>query len=220
MIEFTTTATERPEIIRECYGTFVDCFEGPDLLEDAKLYINIDPVPYDSEAKRERVLDVANAYFAEVEHRIGPEGGSFPGAINWLFLQPFGEFFFHLEDDWRFEGTIPFAEYVEALRGLDNGVQCVTKNNGGGNRFHMPPSLMATDKLQSMILNEPVPRDENPEQYIIQNLERHIGDYNVTCHDDVMRHDLGRSWADEVGVEKDLDWGGPGNFTSWEVDNV
>lgn len=218
-MEFTTTATERPELLAITYQTFSDCLVDLDL-QDCKLYINVDPVPYESEKKQKEVLDVANQHFGEVVHRIGPEGGNFARAVDWLFRQPEGYFFFNLEDDWEFEGTIPMEEYKKKLLEVADCAECVTMNNGGGSRIHFPPGLFYTKMVQDVLQRHEIPAKENPEQYLIDKFEEVYGQYKVTCHESVDRKDIGRDWAADTGVEKDLDWGGPGHFIRWDTSNV
>lgn len=227
-LEFATTACVRPELLEITYSSLQDVLVDVDTEKEGKLYINIDPVPQSSEEKIKKEIDVAKSFFNEVVYNIGPEKGNFPKAASWVLNQPEGEYFFHCEDDWRFYGgEICIQEYIEMMKEdeRDNMLQCVTHNNGGGNRVHFPPSLYQTDVLQNILEEYPIPYDgpdrivKDPEQWIKHLKFSGKVDYNVVSHPDIERKDLGREWLKKRGIKKDKFSGHCAAFDKWDFSN-
>jgi hypothetical protein len=96
-LEFTTTATQRPDILEQTYASFSKGLKGVDF-KSSTLYINIDPLPVKDKSKE--IIDVAEKYFGKVIPNI-PDEPNFCKAVKWCFAQPQGKMFFHLEDDWE-----------------------------------------------------------------------------------------------------------------------
>ena len=95
-ITFTTTATNRPAILRRTYASFSESITDINL-RNTKLLINIDPLP-----SRDKIADniaVAEEFFGDVQART-PAEPNFSGAINWLWSEANTPYIFHLEDDW------------------------------------------------------------------------------------------------------------------------
>lgn len=227
-LEFATTACVRPNLLKKTYKSLNNVIRDVDTKSEGKLYINIDPVPYSSSEKIDEELKVANEYFDEVVYNIGEEGGNFLKAVDWIFSQPEEKYFFHCEDDWRLhDGEIIIEDYIEKIENDPRGrvLQCITKNNGGGNRVHFPPNLMNNEVLQDVLNEYPLPigKDlkvrKDPEQWIkLLKLEGKV-DYNVVCDENVDRTDLGRSWARSRGIKKDLLGDNPAAFNNWDLSN-
>lgn len=97
IMDFTTTAMARPEIVDRTYASFSKNLKGIDLKE-CRLFINVDPLPND--VNREEVIKVAEKYFEEV-HPNYPEKANFTAACNWIWSNAQTEYIFHLEDDWQ-----------------------------------------------------------------------------------------------------------------------
>lgn len=221
--EFVTTACVRPKLLDITYTSLNNVLTDVDLKTEGILYINIDPVPYDSDEKIQEEIEMAESHFNEVYYNIGPNGGNFPRAVSWIFDQPRGDYFFHVEDDWRFHsGYISVDEYIEKIENDPRGnmLQCVTQSNGGGNRVHFPPSIYKTKKLREILDQYPIPEETDPEQWI-KGLKIHKGlvDYNVVSHNAVKREDMGRNWMRKKNIRKNLVGDGPAAFTDWDTSN-
>jgi len=96
IIDFTTPAMVRPEIIDQTYSSFSNRLKGVDL-KKCRLIINIDPLPTD--VSRKNVVKVAKKYFGEVIYNY-PDTANFSAACNWIWSQAETDCIFHLEDDW------------------------------------------------------------------------------------------------------------------------
>jgi hypothetical protein len=98
-LDFTTTATCRPDILCRTYTSFRDKLVGVEMSRSV-LYLNIDPIPDKflvSEVER-----IARAFFGRVVTNIAREP-NFAKAVKWCWLRPDTEYFFHLEDDWEMD---------------------------------------------------------------------------------------------------------------------
>ncbi len=217
--EFTTTACVRPELLSRTYQSLNKSIVDFDTRKSGKLYINIDPVPVEDPELIKKELKVANRYFSEVCYNVGERGGSFPKAAKWVFAQPETDYFFHVEDDWIFDGVIPIQEYIRKMEEdkREDILQCVTYQNGGGNRVHFPPSIFKTVTLSKLLNKHPIPKNKNPEEHIIK-LKKELGlNYNVTSHRGVDREDLGREWADKRGIKRNFDGNSLDEFVDWDL---
>lgn len=97
IMDFTTPAMARPDILDRTYSSFSKNLKGIDLKE-CRLFINIDPLPAD--VNRTKVAAVAKKYFKEV-HANYPDKANFTAACNWLWSNAETEYIFHIEDDWQ-----------------------------------------------------------------------------------------------------------------------
>jgi len=96
MIDFTTTATARPDILYKTYKSFNNHLKDIDL-KNCTLYINIDPVP--ELVDRNEVLAVAESFFGVVVANM-PAKPNFTAAYNWIWDNAKSDYIFNLEDDW------------------------------------------------------------------------------------------------------------------------
>lgn len=108
-LDFTTTATCRPDILCRTYTSFRDNLVGVDLSQSV-LFLNIDPIP-DVTAAPE-VERIAKAFFGRVMANVAREP-NFARAVKWCWLKPGTEFFFHLEDDWVMDRPFDVGELVK-----------------------------------------------------------------------------------------------------------
>ena len=109
MIEITTTAVGRAEILRKTYSSFKE-----NLFKDhpVRLIINIDPVGPDDPKK---VLAVAEEFFPIHKVRM-PEEAWFPSAFKWAWEQTSTEYVFNLEDDWVLLREIDLEDMLRVMK--------------------------------------------------------------------------------------------------------
>ena len=199
----------RPILLDKTYSSLNDALFDVDLKTEGVLYINIDPVPDNSEKAIDEVLEVARSHFNEVYHRIGEDGGNFSKAASWTLSQPKGEYFFNIEDDWLFDGRICIQEYINKIKSdpRGNALQCVaTHESEVRNRIHFPPSLFNNKILKFMLEEFPIPENENPERWLSEVRLREDGlRYNVTFLGGVKCFDNGRKWMHKNGYRKSAD---------------
>lgn len=126
IVDFTTTAMARPDIVDRTYASFSTHLKGINLKE-CRLFINIDPLP--STIDRKEVTQVAEKYFGEVFPNY-PEEANYTAAYNWIWSNATSRCIFNLEDDWALlkDVSVPkllkhFENYSElmevALRAYD-----------------------------------------------------------------------------------------------------
>jgi hypothetical protein len=96
VVNFTTTAMNRPDIVNATYASFYKNLKGIDW-KKSTLLINIDPLP---EGDREAVVRVGQQYFGHVRARL-PKTPNYTAAYNWLWSNADSPIIFNLEDDWE-----------------------------------------------------------------------------------------------------------------------
>lgn len=216
--EFTTTATNRPEVLDETYNSFSKNIIDVDFSKSV-LYINIDPAP---EGERKGVADVAKKYFGQVIVNL-PDVSNFSNAVKWCWTQPCGEFFFHLEDDWVLRSKVHMKE-------LQNKLLCMMENSKryriksrmldryiavnlraydfiNDHRVCLSPGLFLTSwaKKAANILDP----QHNPErqmrrgfgvgkEYLIESKALH----HPHNKNNIIISDIGRSWLNKTGHKK------------------
>jgi len=225
-LEFTTTACVRPDLLNQTYSTLNDVLVDVDLKTEGVLYINIDPVPDKSEQVINEELEVAKSHFREVHHRVGEPGGNFSKAASWALSQPTGGYFFNVEDDWLFDGTICIQDYINKIKSdeRNNMLQCVAGRQNCENRIYFPPSLFHTSIIQSILTQHPIPENENPERWLLELKDpKQLVDYNVTYLGGVACIDNGRKWMISKGYSKNRNLRitakgkMEGNFVRWNL---
>lgn len=104
-MDFTTTAMPRPDVYNRCLRSFEKNLIGLSL-KDCNLFINIDPLPYNSKSElmeinrlRCGVVGVAESYFKNVFPRL-PKVGNYADAYKWIWNNADSEIIFNIEDDW------------------------------------------------------------------------------------------------------------------------
>jgi hypothetical protein len=108
-MEFTTTATIRPELLARTYASFTAHMHGVDYAKST-LYLNVDPVGRADRTARD-VCAAAREYFGTVRTRT-PGTGNYAAAYRWLWSQPQGAVFFNLEDDWEVVEEFDLREII------------------------------------------------------------------------------------------------------------
>ncbi len=115
IMDFTTTAMARPDIVHDTYATFSKNLEGIDL-KQCRLFINIDPLPVDGD--REKVVKVGKKFFGEVYANL-PDKPNYTEAYNWIWSNAETKFIFNLEDDW---GLMEPVSIPMLLKYFDDGL--------------------------------------------------------------------------------------------------
>jgi len=118
IMDFTTTAMARPDIVDQTYASFSENLDGIDL-KQCGLFINVDPIP--SDVDRMEVIKVAKKYFGEVHYNF-PNRPNYTRAYNWIWSNARTKYIFNLEDDWGLleEVSVPylleyFGEYPDLM---------------------------------------------------------------------------------------------------------
>tara|TARA_R110000772_G_C13265150_1_gene435743 strand:+ start:905 stop:1585 length:681 start_codon:yes stop_codon:yes gene_type:complete len=220
--EFTTTACVRPNILDQTYSSLSKALVDVDLKTEGTLYINIDPVPDGSNHLIQEEIRIAQSHFHTVHYNIGAQGGNFSTAASWVLNQPKGDYFLNIEDDWLFvKGRLCIEECINKIESdpRDNILQCVLGHIPiERNRIHFPPSVFQTSVIQSILKKFPIPKNANPEKWLIKiKTLKKLVDYNVTCIDGVRVRDNGKSWMRKNNyIKRRRPEDGKGNFTRWE----
>lgn len=112
LIDITTTATLRPEILEKTFSSFwQNIFSQHDY--DYRLIINIDPIG-DYSCLSEDVLDVAESFFSDIVYNC-PDSHSFPKAVKWVWSNSTSDYVFHLEDMWLAMTSVNLSHLVHIL---------------------------------------------------------------------------------------------------------
>ncbi len=109
IMDFTTPAVIRPELLDRTYNSFSKNLKKIDL-KQCRLFINIDPFP--ENVNRKNVVNVAKKYFKEVHFHYG-KTGNFTAACNWIWSNADTDFIFHLEDDWELTHQISIQDILK-----------------------------------------------------------------------------------------------------------
>lgn len=109
IIDFTTTATARPDIIDQTYSSFTKHLKGIDF-DKCTLRINVDPVPLSID--RKYVLQVARKYFGNVDYNF-PDKANYTAACNWVWTRANTDIIFNLEDDFIITEDVDCVELIK-----------------------------------------------------------------------------------------------------------
>lgn len=213
MIDFTTTATCRPELLNRTYKSFLSKLTGFDLRKST-LYINIDQLPTGANAGK--VVEVAHTYFNSIVVNI-PAISSFPTAVQWCLVQPRAKHTFHLEDDWELKMGVDLRKLI-ALLDNDSGLACVNLRayaTISDDRICLSPGLWRTETAK--IIAGRLSAEANPERQLRPKDQtnpyggKHIGFTGKQYGDRPIITDTGRSWLEGNRLKKD----GGASFTTW-----
>jgi len=199
-ITFTTTATNRPEVLDRTYASFNSNITGI-RLKDCELVINVDPLP--SSEKREEAVDIAKKYFGKVTASL-PEKPNFTTAINTIWSLSSAAFIFNLEDDWLLTKPVNLDVIMQSMKKNPNCLQCVLRAyNYDYNKMALSPSIIKR-KLYSQIAGK-LDSSLNPE---IQLRDTRITKYELNKKS-IMVHgnkpivrDIGREWIEKSGFKR------------------
>ena len=228
-VDFCTTACCRPKLLNKTYKSFTRNLLGIDYSKST-LYINIDPIP---DGDRDEVIEVAKQYFGNVVANT-PEKPNFSKALKWCFLQPKGDYFFYLQDDWVMQNELYISDMIKHLgtRHYPNGGRSNERRNSRtivavnlrayktirDNRICLSPVLVSNSwgKRFAKRLNT----DFNPERQtrIKSKKNPHGADANdlgASLHlpeKKVIVADTGRKWLNKNNIRRN---GNAVKFNGW-----
>lgn len=204
-VSFTTTATCRPEILRETYRSFSENLKDLDF-SNVTLYINIDPVPDGSLAQD--TLEVAQAHFGRVVHRFS-EKGNFTAAVNWLWSTASTDYIFHLEDDWTLDRPVSMDELMSHFENPKVMQVALRAYPYEYKKLCLSPSIWSKTlykRFAGKLVETSNPEVQLRTDFVNSDMIRCVGSKPVIF-------DIGRKWLDEQGLKrgkiKNL-------FTTWE----
>jgi len=110
ILDFTTTATNRIDIIEQTYRSFTTNLKGVDF-KRSTLYINIDPIPTMNKIDFENIKTMCLKYFGNIVANV-PEKPNYTQAYKWLFTNATNQFVFNLEDDFALIRQIEITDLL------------------------------------------------------------------------------------------------------------
>jgi len=144
MIDVTTTACLRPEVIKQTYESFAKNLKGLSL-KDCRLVINIDPVPKENLSCKKDIEQICESIFGQVLFNF-PESPNFTQAVNWCWSTAKSDIILHLEDDWVLEKAIYFDQIVRMFSTDTSIYQIVLKAyNNVYDRCCLSPSFISKE---------------------------------------------------------------------------
>jgi hypothetical protein len=213
VLEFTTTACNRPSVLNSTYSSYSKNLKGVDF-EKSRLYLNVDPSPDSTDI--DKVEEVAKRYFGEVIVNY-PTTSNFSAAAFWCFSQVKGDMFFHLEDDWHLTREVDIHRMISKLG--NSNLQCIlnkkrtpaTSRERGEPSF--VPSLISTRYWQKYLVGFDL--SSNPEYQMKTKFrnkstalfENRSVDYDSSKE---LSKDIGRLWLTKNGLARNYKQG-----TSW-----
>ena len=229
LVDFATTACNRPHILEQTYYSLSQRIKGINL-KQCRLFLNIDPMPNSDNI--EDNIRVAEKYFGEVIWNI-PNVGNFPQAFNWCINKIEKPYCLYVQDDWLFVQDFSIKTLISLIKG-NNQIASINifKIDGGSSnsyRIYLSPSLFKTNhfkKINKLLLPNyspekqlrPMHPQKNPYPYggrILKILRYHGVCYRKN-HMPMVR-DLGRPWMKQKGLNKKggifnnfQTWSGPG----------
>lgn len=223
-INFTTTATRRPEVYARTLVSFKEKLRGINLKEQT-LYLNIDPLPEKANAQAWEMVALAHQYFKEVIVN-EPRQPNFAAAVKWCWQQPQTPYFFHLEDDWELTEPIALGEMAHILDikttltavGL-RAYNFVTRVN----RICLSPGLFRT--ADARVMADRMVDSANPERQLrlTQPDFPHGGAHGAFIavqfpanEPRIVLRDIGREWLAVSGYRKATVPRKPMYFNHWE----
>ena len=112
IIDVTTTATIRPEIIEHTYISFwKNIFSKCNY--DFRLIINIDPIG-DTKYCVNDIIDISKKFFKDIIFN-SPEIHNFSKAVKWVWSNSSSKYIFHLEDMWESNKCVDLNKLVYIL---------------------------------------------------------------------------------------------------------
>lgn len=221
-IQFTITATLRPEILSRTLDSFSRKITDVSL-KDLGCIINIDCAPKDY-CDPNDIIELCSKYFKNVHYKIS-RNPNFCVSVKWLWSQATSPFIFHLEDDWELLNTVKIGDFLEFFNKNPNLYQLRLRKRTkeyGMWKFGLSPCIISSSFYSQFAkLNN----DENPEVQLNSSgispegrvavyPEANIDPYTKAHSDYVVVLDIGRDWRAQHGMSKPKK-SMERNFLSW-----
>ena len=214
-----TTATIRPDILKQTYQSFSDNIIDIDF-KKLKLFLNIDPLPKAKIGEIDAVVSVAESFFGEVILNT-PERASYPRAVKWLWGKASNhQYIFDLQDDWVLNQEIKIIDAVRKITGRAKGV---TLNSYNFKRWPdllcMSPTIFTGEYIRKVVKH--LKDDISPERYLRHitkhplRIANHMIGYTAKypSPETIIVSDIGREWMKNNKQKKHNP---SGKFTTWE----
>ena len=135
-LEFATCAVNRPELLDITYSSLLKHLKGVNF-DKSKLYIHIDKTPTNENINE--VEKVARKYFKNtiVKYTDEEKMPRYSRSFKWVMEQPKGEYFFYIEDDWRFVKDFHINQFIKKINQTED-IKFVIINN---NWTHIGPNV-------------------------------------------------------------------------------
>lgn len=240
LIDITTTATHRPDILFRTIDSFTERMLTP-VIDKCRLIINVDPVG--DETTTRQILSIIQLFFKYYHVRFTKQP-SFPKAFIWCWSQVIAPWVLNIEEDWELlvkTDVLSMIKIMEeepdlAILRLPFKPSRKTQKNWSthypwtgkyyecpaGKRLEMGfcghPSLIRSDFVHGTVpwLDD----TKNPEKQFHHGepmLMREILKYRYGCWgkdgEDAYVRDIGREWMAKNGWAKK---GSKAFFTEWE----
>lgn len=216
-MDFTCTACRRPGIFWDTLDSFRENLRGVDF-KASRLHLNIDPLPAAGDVAD--VIKVAFGTFGEVFAN-APQTACFPAAVRRCWLQPEGERFFHLEDDWLLQKPVDIREMM-AFLDADPSLSLVNLRaySHSDDRLCLAPGLWRTAHARAIA--EKMRTDANPEMQLRAQRPNnphgglHVGYKGMQYPKEIVIRDIGRPWMVVNGLQREGVGGGKRHFVKWK----
>lgn len=165
-LEFTITATLRPEILIRTLRSFQYklLWDGIPIMSRSRVFVNIDPVP--NVGIPSAVVDVCRMFFHSVI-AIYPREPNFARAVKTLWGMVQADYVFHLEDDWELLEKVELRN-IESMFAKGDDLSWVGLRAywfpQEDTRICLSPGVFRGDDLRSIALN--LREDVNPEKQL------------------------------------------------------
>jgi hypothetical protein len=209
-MEFTTTATCRPEIIRRTYESFSTNLLNVSL-GASTLYLNVDAAPEGNDPQD--IIAIAKMYFRNVVANISTTP-CFCQAFKWCWERPNDDFFFHLEDDWLLLKPIDIKDLFETFNRFDDKLAVINLRaylEITDDRICLSPGLVKTifaqyivDELDVTTNPEPQTRVTGPANRTGKNKMGYYGLQYPVQSPEIVIQDIGRPWLAKRGLQRPL----------------
>lgn len=120
LVNVCSTAVCRPEIVEQCYSSFIKNVTDIDLSQ-CPFFLNVDPIPDPSKAID--VVRVARKYFKKIIEVRLSDKPNFVLAAKWVWgraLKRGLKYTLNLEDDWRLKVPIKLEDWIRELEQKPN----------------------------------------------------------------------------------------------------
>ena len=216
-LEFVGTECLRPEICERAWRSFRSRLKGI-AWPRTTLYLNIDPVPPESNGQAGKMIEAAQRVFGRVVvHQ--PEEANFARAVKWGWSRPKDSAFFYLQADWVLKSDVDLLSLLPLLNECDAVNLRAYGHNWGPRHLCLSPVLIKTEVARGLAGG--MVDDVGPEAQLRAPSFREGGRSlaaNVTVlhwppqRDRIVLADIGRGWMKTHGLKKK----DGKSFVTWE----